>query len=246
MILLGGDPLLIVFIRTIVLYFLVLFTIRIMGKSELSEMSPFQLVIIFMIADLAAIPIESTSVSLINGVIAVFSLMFLQTLISTISLKCEWFKNLINGKPSILIEKGKINQKELRNLRISLNDLLEQLRIQNIYAPSDVEYAIMESNGELSVIPKAGKQPLTPDDLGLKKQEESLPLVIISDGVLYKSNLKEINLSESKLMKLLKRNKLDSYKEVFLAFTDSQHKFHIFISEKDKSKAKEINVCEIS
>lgn len=236
----------IVLFRTIILYFFVLFTIRVMGKSELSEMSPFQLVIIFMIADLAAIPIESTSVSLINGVIAVFSLMFLQTLISTISLKCEWFKNLINGKPSILIEKGKINQKELRNLRISLNDLLEQLRIQNIYALSDVEYAIMESNGELSVIPKVAKQPLTPDDLGLKKQEEALPLVIVSDGILYKSNLKKINCSESKFLKLLNRNKLDSYKEVFLAFSDSQKKLHIFVSEKDKSKAKEIDVCEIS
>lgn len=236
----------IVLVRTIILYFLVLFTIRIMGKSELSEMSPFQLVIIFMIADLAAIPIESTSVSLINGVVAVFSLMFLQTLISTISLKCEWFKNLVNGKPSILIEKGKINQKELRNLRISLNDLLEQLRIQNIYALSDVEYAIMESNGELSVIPKAAKQPLTPADLGLKKQEEALPLVIISDGILYRSNLRKINCSENKLMKLLHHSKLHSYKEVFLAFIDSQQRLHIFVSEKDKSKAKEISVCEIS
>ena len=234
----------IVFVRTIILYFLVLFTIRIMGKSELSEMSPFQLVVIFMIAALAAIPIESPSVSLINGVIAVFSLMFLQTLISTISIKCEWFKNLINGKPSILIEKGDINQKELRNLRITLNDLQEQLRIKNISALSDVEYAIMESNGELSVITKAEKKPLTASDLGIDKEEGSLPVVIISDGVLYKGNLQRMQWSEDALQKKLKEYNIVSYKEVFLAFTDSRGRLHIYLSTKDKSKAKEMAVCE--
>lgn len=236
----------IVFIRTIILYFLVLFTIRIMGKSELSEMSPFQLVIIFMIAELAAIPIESTSASLINGVIAVFSLMFLQTLISTISLKCEWFKNLINGKPSILIEKGEVNQKELRSLRITLNDLLEQLRIKNIYALSDVEYAIMESNGELSVIPKAEKKTLTPCDLDIHKQEGALPLVVISDGTLYRNNLNKIHCSETALHEILKKLNLSSYNEIFLAFSDAECKLHIFVSDSTHSKAKEIHVCEIS
>ena len=97
-----------VLIRTVILYFLVLLTFRIMGKSELSEMSPFQLVIVFMIAELAAIPIESTTSSLLNGIAAIFALMFLQTLLSTIAVKCEWFKNFINGRPSILIEKGEI------------------------------------------------------------------------------------------------------------------------------------------
>ncbi len=234
-----------VLIRTVILYFLVLLTFRVMGKSELSEMSPFQLVIVFMIAELAAIPIESTSSSLLNGIAAIFALMFLQTLLSTIAIKCEWFKNFINGRPSILIEKGEINQKELRNLRITLNDLQEQLRIKDIYSFADVEFAIMESNGELSVIPKAGKRNVTISDMGIKENEIYLPLVIISDGTLYDGNLLKLNTDADKLKSILRRYDLHSYKDVFLAFTDDEKNLHIYVSDKKDNKAKEVAVCEI-
>jgi len=235
-----------VLIRTIILYFLVLMTFRVMGKSELSEMSPFQLVIVFMIAELAAIPIESTSASLLNGIAAIIALMFLQTLISTITVKCEWFKNFVNGRPSILIEQGVINQKELRNLRITLNDLQEQLRIKDIYSFADVEFAIMESNGELSVIPKEGKRNVTVSDLGIKESEIHLPLVVISDGVVYERNLLKLNLHPGKLKEILQKNDLSSYKDVFLAFTDDNKKLHIYVSDEKGNNAKEVAVCEIS
>lgn len=235
-----------VLIRTIILYFLVLLTFRVMGKSELSEMSPFQLVIVFMIAELAAIPIESPSSSLLNGVAAIVALMFLQTFISTISIKCERFKNFINGRPSILIEKGEINQKELRSLRITLNDLQEQLRIKDIYSFADVEFAIMESNGELSVIPKAGKRNVTVSDMGIAENEVFLPLVVISDGVVYERNLLKLHMDAGKLKKILHKYNIKTYKEVFLAFTDDEKKLHIYTSDKDNNKAKEIAVCEIS
>lgn len=235
-----------VLIRTIILYFLVLIAIRIMGKSELSEMSPFQLVIIFMIAELAAIPIESNATPLLNGIAAIFALLFLQTLISIISIKCEWFKNLINGKPSILIENGEINQKELSALRITLNDLMEQLRIQNIPVLSDVEYAIMESNGELSVIPKADKKPVTVSDMKITKDPGALPLVLISDGVIYERNLDKLNITNKQFSRILAKHKIPSSKDVFLAFTDEEKLLHIYKSSKNKEKAKEIVVCEIS
>ena len=234
-----------VLIRTVILYFLVLLTFRIMGKSELSEMSPFQLVIVFMIAELAAIPIESTTSSLLNGIAAIFALMFLQTLLSTIAVKCEWFKNFINGRPSILIEKGEINQKELRDLRITLNDLQEQLRIKDIYSFSDVEFAIMESNGELSVIPKASKRNVTLAVLGIKENEIYLPVVVISDGTLYERNLLKLNIDSGKLKDILRRYNLFSYKDVFLAFTDDEKKLHIYVSDNEDNKAKEVAVCEI-
>lgn len=232
-----------VLVRTVILYLLVLFTIRIMGKSELSEISPFQLVVIFMIAELAAIPIESTSASLFNGVIAIFTLMFLQTLISTISIKCEWFKNFINGKPSILIDRGDINRKELRNLRITLNDLMEQLRLKSIYSLSDVEYAIMESNGELSVIKKAAKASLTRSDVGIEKENGVLPMIIISDGILYKRNLYRMKWQERDLEDLLSNHKL-SYKDIFLAFSDERKRLHVYVLSEDKATAKELFVCE--
>lgn len=236
---------LIVLVRTVILYFLVLFTIRIMGKSELSEMSPFQLVVIFMIAELAAIPIESTSASLLNGIISISALMFLQTLISTLSIKSERFKNFINGKPSILIDKGTLNRKELRNLRITLNDLLEQLRLKNVSDLSDVEYAVMESNGELSVITKSDRKPLTRADLGMFMPDGEMPVVIISDGVIYKRNLQRIKLQEHDLNETL-RNLNIRTKDVFLAFADEQKKLHIYVSSTDNSKAQEVFVCETS
>jgi uncharacterized membrane protein YcaP (DUF421 family) len=139
----GGEKLLIVAVRTFIVYFAVLIALRIMGKSELSKMSPFQLVIIFMIAELAAIPVDSSDASLINGMIAVAILTFLQVLISFISIKSEWFKNFINGKPVMLIERGKLNIGELTKQRITSTDLLEQLRLENCPAISDVEYAIL-------------------------------------------------------------------------------------------------------
>lgn len=238
--------LLIILVRTIILYLLVLFTIRIMGKSELSKMSPFQLVVIFMIAELAAIPIEASEASLINGAIGIFTLTFLQVLISTISIKSERFKNFINGKPSILIENGEINEKELKNLRISLNDLMEQLRLGNAPALSEVEFAVMESNGDLSIIPKAGKKPLTAEDLSIQKQPETMPLILISDGVLYRQNLHSLGWDEDFLKSQLSAVNLHSYKEVFFAFNDEKKKLHIYVSTPDKRKAKEVSLCATS
>ena len=120
------------------------------------------MVVLFMIAELAAIPIDSTSASLVNGVMAIFTLMFLQIMISFLSTKFEWFKNFVTDKPSVLIEKGRINIKELKKLRITNTDLMEQLRLENCPSLADVEYAIMESNGQLTVIPKAENKPVTP------------------------------------------------------------------------------------
>ena len=180
---------LIVAIRTFVMYLILLLAVRIMGKSELSKMSPFQLVIIFMIAELAAIPIDSADASLINGIIAITTLMFLQVLISFLSIKSESFKNFISGKPTILIENGKLNIKELAKQRISSTDLLEQLRIENCPSISDVDYAILESNGQLSIIPKAQNRPVTPKDMKLAVSDGVLPAIVVSDGNIYERNL---------------------------------------------------------
>lgn len=225
---------LIVAIRTFILYLVVLFAVRIMGKSELSKMSPFQMVIVFMIAELAAIPIDSTSASLINGVMAIFMLMFLQVLISFISIKSEKFKNFISGKPSILVEKGKVNVKELSRLRISSTDLLEQLRLENCPSLSDVQYAIMEANGQLSVIPKAPNKPLTPKDMQLTVNEGVLPMIIVSDGTVYEKNLLMTGIPEDQFKTKLAAVGINSYKKIFLAFCDENKQIHVYMKS-DKS-----------
>ncbi len=226
----GGSILLIVAIRTFILYAAVLFAVRMMGKSELSKMSPFQMVVLFMIAELAAIPIDSTSASLINGVMAIVTLMFLQIFISWLSTKCEWFKNFITDKPSILVEKGRLNIKELKRLRITNTDLMEQLRLENCPSLSDVQYAVMESNGQLTVIPKAKNRPLTPKDLELAVTEGVLPMLIVSDGKLYEKNLLALGLSRESFEAKLKKSGIESHKDIFLAFFDENKQLHAYLA----------------
>ncbi len=221
---------LIVAIRTFILYAAVLFAVRMMGKSELSKMSPFQMVVLFMIAELAAIPIDSTSASLINGVMAIVTLMFLQIFISWLSTKCEWFKNFITDKPSVLVEKGRLNIKELKRLRITNTDLMEQLRLENCPSLSDVQYAVMESNGQLTVIPKAKNRPLTPKDLELAVTEGVLPMLIVSDGKLYEKNLLALGLSRESFEAKLKKSGIESHKDIFLAFFDENKQLHAYLA----------------
>ncbi|MBR4409728.1 MAG: DUF421 domain-containing protein [Firmicutes bacterium] len=222
---------LIVAVRTLILYALVLFAIRLMGKSELSKMSPFQLVIVFMIAELAAIPIDDPDVSLINGIVAIFTLMFLQIVCSFLSVRSEGFKNFISGKPAILIEKGKLNIKELKRLRITTTDLMEQLRLENCPSICNVQYAIMESNGQLSVIQKADVRPVTPQDLHLSSVDGMIPLILIADGIVYHRNLIMLNLKETDFQHRLAEKGITSYKSVFLAVSDEKKQIHVYMKD---------------
>ena len=230
----------IVLIRTVLLYLIVLFVIRIMGKAELSKMSPFQLIVVFMIAELASIPIESPDVSMITGVAAIFTLLFLQVLISFLSLKSEKFKYFFSGKPSVLIDDGEINRKELKALRITINDLMEQLRIGGSPSISDVDFAVMESNGDLSIIPKSDKQPLTPEDMSIEKKKQIMPVVFISDGIIYSKNVEKSGWSIKQLKDELIKLGISDYTQVFLAFCDGQSKLHVFTSGKNQKKASEV------
>ena len=216
---------LIVAIRTIILYLSLLFTLRLMGKSELSKMSPFQLTVIFMIAELAAIPLDSIDASLVNGLIAIFMLTFLQILISFLSTKTEAFKTFISGRPSIIIEKGKLNIEEIRKQRISLTDLLEQLRIKDCSAISEVAYAIIETNGELSIITK----------------EQNFSTIIISDGNLYEENLRFSGMDNQTFENKLRKAGVTSFEDVFLALCDQDKTLHIYLDQKGMF-AKEIKI----
>ena len=209
-----------------------------MGKSELSKLSPFQMVIIFMIAELASIPIESPDVSILNGVTAIFTLLFLQVLISYLSIKSERFKRFISGRPSILIEKGKINEKELKSLRITINDLMEQLRLANAPSISDVDYAVMETNGDLSVIPKQHKKPVTTGDLHLPATDTIMPLILISDGYLYMSNVRAAGFDENQIKSHLLSVGIKTYEDVLVAFCDENRKIHAY-KKNPKGKSEE-------
>ncbi len=218
----------IIIIRTLILYLVVLVSIRIMGKSELSSMDPFQIVILFMMAELAAIPIDTPDSSLIYGVGAIFTLLFLQVIISLLCLKSEKMRLIFSGKPSVLINNGKIDKEEMANQRINLDDLNEHLRLKNAPSIADVDYAILEANGDLSVIPKPEKRPLTPSDLNMEMAQEIVPVVLISDGQLYEQNLKYAGYDEKKLKSAILKAGYKEYEDIFLCLCDEKKNFHIY------------------
>ncbi|MDD2190905.1 MAG: DUF421 domain-containing protein [Eubacteriales bacterium] len=226
---------LIIVIRTMILYFTVLFVMRVMGKAELSKLDPFEIIILFMIAELAAIPIESIDVPIFSGIAAIITLLLLEVLLSFLSTKSGRIDAFLKGKPSILIHRGNINKQELKNQRMTINDLMEQLRIKNYPSAADVDYAVLEANGELSVIPKPEKAPLTREDMNIPVSSEIMPMVLISDGNLYKRNLALLGKDESYLKKELSKIKITDYSQVFLCFFDEKRKLHIYPKEKCKN-----------
>jgi len=205
---------------------------RLMGKGELSEMQPFELVITLMIAELGALPMENLGVPLLNGVVAISALLFLQIVISYINLKSERARGIICGKPSILIHKGQINEKELRRLRVNINDLMEQIRTKEYSGIGDVEFAILETNGDLSIIPKDNKRPVTMEDLNLDAHYEGLPVSVIIDGHINYDNLRELNLSKEWLNHQLEDYEVEDPNEVLFSYVDSDKK--LFVQKRDK------------
>ncbi len=224
---------LIILIRTVILYLLVLFVIRVMGKGELSRMGPFEMIILFMIAELAAIPIESTDIPLLNGAAAIVTLLFLEVSLSFLSTKSAKICTLLNGKPSILIDGGKITKRN-ESQRITVNDLMEQLRLKNHPSIADVNYAMLEANGELSVIPKPEKAPSTRSDVGAAVSPEAMPLVLVSDGTLYRNSLQALGKDENYLKQELSKVNIQDYSQVFLCFSDENSKSMSIQREKKK------------
>lgn len=219
-------------IRTIILYFVIVVIIRIMGKKQIGQLQPFELVIILMISELAAIPSQNIGVPLSAGLLPVIVLLLLGMTLSFITLKSEKARAIICGTPTILINKGKIVEKELINLKYNLSDLLEQLRVNNTPNIADIEYAILETNGQLSVIPKTDKRPLTPSDMNIKPPYEGLPSILIMDGVIQNKNLENSNTNIVWLKNELAKANLE-INNVLIASLDNQN--NLYIQAKNKN-----------
>ena len=212
----------IVLIRTIILYLLVILSMRLMGKKQIGELEPFELAITIMISELASLPMQYSRIPLLHGIVPILTLLILQNLFSLIQLKSEKIRSLINGEPSILIEKGKIDFQELKNQRFNINDLMEELRLQGYYDLENIEYAILETSGQLSIIPKTEESPVTKKDLSLQFTQERLPVTLILDGKINKKNLKLIKKDEKWLENKLKKDNISSYDELLIAILNSK------------------------
>ncbi|SFR09831.1 DUF421 domain-containing protein [Desulfoscipio geothermicus] len=209
------------FIRTVILYLAVVLAMKIMGKRQVGQLQPFELVVILTISAMAAIAMQNVGVPLLNSIIPIITITVMQVILSLINLKSEKARGIICGRPSIVVENGKIVEEELRKLRINVNDLLEQLRAKNYFNIADVEYAILETNGQLSVLTKSQKRPVQPEDLQIQTKYEGLPTTLIIDGKVNYENLKKVNLDESWLKKELRKFGITDVKEVFFASLDS-------------------------
>ncbi len=223
----------IVVLRTLILYTFVIIALRLMGKREIGQLQPFELVVIIMISELAAIPSENVGIPLLSGIIPIMVLLLTSLTLAGISLKSERARTIICGTPSILIERGKILEDELKKNRYNLTDLLEELRIKNVPNIADVEFAVLETNGQLSVFPKSQNRPTIPKDFMLKTQFEGLPLTLIMDGNLNHKNLQQGNKDLTWLKKELKKQKIDRVEDVFLASLDSSDT--LFVQAKKRS-----------
>ena len=196
---------LITFFRSIVLYIIVLIVMRLMGKREIGQLQPFELAISIMIADLATIPMTEIGIPIFNGIIPILGLLLMHLIISIINLKSLRGREIICGKPTILIYRGKIDEKALKKERFTINELQEKLRGNNIVNLGDVEYAILETSGEVTIIQKPEKRGAIPEDFNIKPDYEGIPYDLVIDGKIMNKNLKSIGKNYSWLKKQVEK-----------------------------------------
>lgn len=213
-------------IRTIILYVFVTFAIRIMGKRQIGDMQPNELVITLLISEIAAIPLQDLSQPILNGIVAIFMLVILEIAMSVLAMKSGFVRKFMSGKSVVIIKNGVIDQNAMKNVRMTVLDLVELLRGQNVFDVSKVSYAVLEVNGNLSVLLKNGEQTVTVNDLNIEKSKEALPLPVISDGKILKDSIKALNITNEDVYKKLKANNTE-VKKVFLMTLDRNDNFSI-------------------
>lgn len=219
---------LILVIRTLILYGTVIASLRVMGKRQLGELQPSELVVAIMISDLASVPMQSIDIPILSGIIPVLTLIIAEVLMSYLSLKSKSIRKFISGEPSIVVYDGVIKEKELAKLRFNINDLLGELRLNGCYDISDVAVAVIETSGKLSVIPKDRARGVTVEDMNIKNpRHEGLPCILISDGTINSGEIARSQKSETWLTEELKKQGIDSIKQVFIASLDAEGELYI-------------------
>ena len=219
------------FIRTVILYILVLVIMRMMGKREIGQLQPFELAIAIMIADLASIPMANIGIPIFSGIIPILALLMMHLIISNINLKSINMRKIICGKPTILIYRGKIDEKDLKKEKFTINELQERLRGNNVFNIGDVEYAILETSGQITVIQKPDKRTTIPADFDIMPEYEGIPYDLVIDGKIMHENLKAIGKDEIWLEREVKKFKIRPEEALVVTFDG---KGQIFCQAKEK------------
>lgn len=218
-------------VRTVILYLLLTVAVRIMGKRQIGELQPSELVVTLLLSDLAAVPMQENGLPLLNGILPILVLVALELVLSGLMLKCPAVSRLIGGTPQTVIRDGKINEAVMRRLRMTVEDLTEALRQQNIFDLSHVQYAIVETGGQISAYLYPRYQPATAADVGAGKPDEGMPVVVVSDGQLCDWGLKLCGLSEEQVAGILRRHRC-AQQDVFL-LTATKTGQHYLVTHRD-------------
>ena len=209
------------FFRTLILYFILMVGLRLMGKRQIGELEPSELVLTLIISDLAAVPMQDFGIPLVNGVFPIVTLLCVSMLLSFFSLKSIRFRGLICGYPTFIIRDGKVLQQNMARNRFTVDELLEQLRSQGYSDLTAVKYAVLETSGQVSVLPYTKDSPVTPQVMNMTVQDDvTLPVLVINDGHIMSENLSASGYDAVWLDKQLKERRLTSPRQVFLMTVD--------------------------
>ena len=220
-------------LRSIIIYIIVLISVRLMGKRQIGDLQPFELVATLIIADLACVPMSDTSIPIMFGVIPLFTLVILHYFFTFLNRKSLKIRKLLNGNPIIVIDKMGINYTALKKLNMTINDLTEGLRASQCFNLNDVAFAIVETNGNISVLLKSQALPATNSDLKIKTSPSGLQTILVNDGSIIKENLVFLNLNENFITLIMKKEKIKNIKNILIIAINSESN-EIYVQERNK------------
>ena len=217
----------IIFIRTIIVYLVAILAVRIMGKRQIGELKPHELVITILVSETANMPIEDNNIPLANMLVPIMLFVSFEIIVSAISMKSLSFRNVLQGKPIFVIRKGKLDEKQLKRMRLTMDDLIDAVRQKDIFDISTVQDAVVETNGSISVLQKAEEAPVTPNQMKLSVKEDSVPVTIVIDGKPVSEYFGEEKIDTNRIELIVKNTGKDIQDIMLLTVDDKGNTFMI-------------------
>ena len=194
------------YLRTVIVYLVLIASVRLMGKRQIGQMEPSEFVVTMLVANLASIPMQEPGIPLASGIVPILTVLALELVLSALSMRSIFLRKMLCGKPVILIENGRILQDNLRRTRVTLDELTGHLREKDVLDPQSVQFAILETNGNLSVFPYPTERPASAGEAGIEPRPQYLPITIVSDGRVVKKNLDLVNKDENWVHRVLSQH----------------------------------------
>ena len=226
----NGDLMISTIIRTFIIYCAVTLCVRLMGKRQLGQLQPGELVITILISEIAAMPIGDNDIPILNSIIPLFLLVSFEIINSLIDRKFVGYRHLTEGKPITIIRNGELLQKELKKLRFTINDVLLALRQKDVFDIEEVQFAVVETNGTLSVLLKPGHRPATPKTLGKCEKDNGMPCAVVIDGKIIETSFQDCGITKKEVESKI-RKETDNIKSILLMTVDKNKKFNIIFKK---------------